>query len=79
MKERKNLLHRIYVSSAFSVPMTLSADRKYWSCQDIKKFTTSMPTRFYNPVNAFFLAECCSNSTSFIKAHASMTFGFDTR
>ena len=46
--------------------------------RDDKEVMTRMP-RHYSPVTAFFLAECCSNNTSFIKVHASMTLGFDTR
>ncbi len=33
----------------------------------------------YASVTVFFLAMCCSKSTSFMSAHASITLGFVTR
>ena len=69
---------RIALTTAFSVTFALKLKSNVLVMTEYKKLMIKMPKR-YTPVISFFLTECCSNSTSFIKEHASMTFGFDTR
>ena len=72
---RAMLCNRVREAAADKVKLFLIFATKY-----PKKTGLGRPGRYcYEPVTVFFFAMCCSKSTSFISAQASMTFGLATR